>query len=121
MRVEYSKQGSRRCPTNSYLLLYSLRQPRCRRKNCGAYTTGKLETVSGYCIFGAPPAGRTTETFTFRTEAEAVKMANDTEYGLAAYFYNCDIGCIWRVAEALEYRTFEIERARLLGVGGRSG
>ena len=30
-------------------------------------------------------------------------MANDTEYGLAAYFYSRDIGRIWRVAEALEY------------------
>jgi acyl-CoA reductase-like NAD-dependent aldehyde dehydrogenase len=30
-------------------------------------------------------------------------MANDTEFGLAAYFYNRDIGRIWRVAEALEY------------------
>ena len=30
-------------------------------------------------------------------------MANDTEYGLAAYFYSRDIGRVWRVAEALEY------------------
>jgi succinate-semialdehyde dehydrogenase/glutarate-semialdehyde dehydrogenase len=30
-------------------------------------------------------------------------MANDTEFGLAAYFYSRDIGRIWRVAEALEY------------------
>ncbi len=37
------------------------------------------------------------------TEAEAVKLANDTEFGLAAYFYSRDIGRIWRVAEALEY------------------
>jgi succinate-semialdehyde dehydrogenase / glutarate-semialdehyde dehydrogenase len=41
--------------------------------------------------------------YRFRTEAEAVKMANDTEFGLAAYFYSRDIGRIWRVAEALEY------------------
>ena len=34
---------------------------------------------------------------------EAIKMANDTEFGLAAYFYSRDIGRIWRVAEALEY------------------
>jgi hypothetical protein len=32
-----------------------------------------------------------------------VKMANDTEFGLASYFYSRDIGRIWRVAEALEY------------------
>ena len=35
-------------------------------------------------------------------EAEAISMANDTEFGLAAYFYARDIGRIWRVSEALE-------------------
>jgi succinate-semialdehyde dehydrogenase/glutarate-semialdehyde dehydrogenase len=41
--------------------------------------------------------------FRFNTEAEAVSLANDTEFGLAAYFYGRDIARIWRVAEALEY------------------
>jgi len=41
--------------------------------------------------------------YRFKDEHEAVKMANDTEFGLAAYFYSRDIGRIWRVAEALEY------------------
>jgi len=41
--------------------------------------------------------------FRFQTEDEAVRMANDTEFGLAAYFYSRDIGRVWRVAEALEY------------------
>jgi succinate-semialdehyde dehydrogenase / glutarate-semialdehyde dehydrogenase len=41
--------------------------------------------------------------FRFKDEAEAIKMANDTEFGLASYFYGRDIGRIWRVAEALEY------------------
>ena len=41
--------------------------------------------------------------FRFKTEDEAIAMANDTEFGLAAYFYSRDIGRIWRVAEALEY------------------
>ena len=41
--------------------------------------------------------------FRFKTEAEAVALSNDTQYGLAAYFYGRDIGRIWRVAEALEY------------------
>ena len=41
--------------------------------------------------------------FRFHTEEEAVRMANDTEFGLAAYFYARDIGRVWRVAEALEY------------------
>jgi succinate-semialdehyde dehydrogenase/glutarate-semialdehyde dehydrogenase len=41
--------------------------------------------------------------FRFKTEEEAIRMANDTEFGLAAYFYARDIGRVWRVAEALEY------------------
>ncbi len=41
--------------------------------------------------------------FRFETEEEAVHMANDTEYGLASYFYTRDLGRAWRVMEALEY------------------
>ena len=41
--------------------------------------------------------------FRFRDEAEAIAMANDTEYGLAAYLYTRDNARIWRVGEALEY------------------
>lgn len=41
--------------------------------------------------------------FRFRDEDEAIRLANDTPFGLAAYFYSRDIGRIWRVAEALEY------------------
>ena len=41
--------------------------------------------------------------FRFETEADAVHMANDTEFGLAAYFYTRDLARSWRVAEALEY------------------
>ncbi|MFT9375835.1 NAD-dependent succinate-semialdehyde dehydrogenase [Komagataeibacter saccharivorans] len=41
--------------------------------------------------------------FRFRTEAEAIAMANDTEYGLAAYFFTRDHARVHRVAEALEY------------------
>ena len=41
--------------------------------------------------------------FRFKTDAEVVQMANDTEFGLASYFYSRDIARIWRVAEALEY------------------
>jgi succinate-semialdehyde dehydrogenase/glutarate-semialdehyde dehydrogenase len=40
--------------------------------------------------------------FRFRTEEEAIAHANDTEFGLAAYFYGRDVGRVWRVAEALE-------------------
>ena len=38
----------------------------------------------------------------FKDEAEAIALANDTEFGLAAYFYARDLGRVWRVAEALE-------------------
>ena len=41
--------------------------------------------------------------FKFSTEEEAIQMANDTEFGLACYFYARDVGRVWRVAEALEY------------------
>lgn len=39
----------------------------------------------------------------FDTEEDVIAMANDTEFGLASYFYTRDIGRVWRVAEALEY------------------
>ncbi len=41
--------------------------------------------------------------FRFSSDAEVIEMANDTEFGLAAYFYSRDLGRVWRVAEALEY------------------
>jgi succinate-semialdehyde dehydrogenase/glutarate-semialdehyde dehydrogenase len=41
--------------------------------------------------------------FRFDTEADAIRMANDTEFGLAAYFYTRDLSRAWRVSEALEY------------------
>jgi len=40
---------------------------------------------------------------TFKGEDEVLALANDTEYGLAAYFYSRDIGRVWRIAEGLEY------------------
>jgi len=39
----------------------------------------------------------------FTTEAEAITMANDTEYGLAAYFYTAGLARTWRIAEALKF------------------
>ncbi|HYM03412.1 MAG TPA: NADP-dependent succinate-semialdehyde dehydrogenase [Stellaceae bacterium] len=41
--------------------------------------------------------------FRFKTEQEAIQMANDTEFGLAAYFYSRDVNRTWRVSEALDY------------------
>ncbi len=47
----------------------------------------------------------------FENEADVIAMANDTEYGLAAYFYARDIGRVWRVAQALEYGMVGINEA----------
>ncbi len=41
--------------------------------------------------------------FRFSSDEEVIRLANDTEFGLAAYFFSRDIGRVWRVAEALEY------------------
>ena len=41
--------------------------------------------------------------FRFETEEQAIQMANDTEFGLASYFYSRDMGRVWRVSEGLEY------------------
>jgi succinate-semialdehyde dehydrogenase/glutarate-semialdehyde dehydrogenase len=54
-------------------------------------------------VFSEEIFGPVAPIFTFETEAEAIEMANDTEFGLAAYFYSRDIGRVYRVAEKLEY------------------
>jgi succinate-semialdehyde dehydrogenase/glutarate-semialdehyde dehydrogenase len=54
-------------------------------------------------IFREETFGPVAPLFRFKTEAEAIEMANDTEFGLASYFYGRDIGRVWRVAEALDY------------------
>jgi succinate-semialdehyde dehydrogenase/glutarate-semialdehyde dehydrogenase len=53
-------------------------------------------------IFRDETFGPVAPLFRFRTEGAAVEMANDTEFGLAAYFYSRDIGRVFRVAEAIE-------------------
>ncbi|WP_431017082.1 NADP-dependent succinate-semialdehyde dehydrogenase [Bradyrhizobium pachyrhizi] len=54
-------------------------------------------------IFREETFGPVAPVFRFSTEQEVIKLANATEFGLAAYFYGRDIGRIFRVAEALEY------------------
>jgi len=54
-------------------------------------------------VFREETFGPVAPLFRFKTEDEAIKLANDTEFGLASYFYSRDIGRIIRVAEALEY------------------
>jgi succinate-semialdehyde dehydrogenase/glutarate-semialdehyde dehydrogenase len=51
--------------------------------------------------------------FRFVEEAEAIQAANDTPFGLAAYFYSRDIGRVWRVAEALEYGILGINSGHI--------
>jgi len=54
-------------------------------------------------IFREETFGPVAPLFRFKTEEEAIRMSNDTEFGLAAYFYARDVGRIFRVAEGLEY------------------
>lgn len=54
-------------------------------------------------IFKEETFGPVAPLFRFKTDDEVIAMANNTEFGLASYFYSRDIGRVWRVAEALEY------------------
>ena len=58
---------------------------------------------SGMRVFHEEIFGPVAPLFKFRTEEEAIRIANDTPFGLASYFYSRDVGRIWRVAEGLEY------------------
>ena len=64
-------------------------------------------------IFREETFGPVAPLFRFTTEEEAVAMANDTEFGLAAYFYTRDIGRVFRVAEALEYGIVGINEGNI--------
>jgi succinate-semialdehyde dehydrogenase/glutarate-semialdehyde dehydrogenase len=61
-----------------------------------------VDVTSSMMVAREETFGPVAPLFRFKTEEEAVGMANDTEFGLAAYFYGRDIGRVWRVAEALE-------------------
>jgi succinate-semialdehyde dehydrogenase/glutarate-semialdehyde dehydrogenase len=54
-------------------------------------------------IFREETFGPVAPLIRFRTDEEVIALANDTEYGLASYFYSRDIGRVWKVAEALDY------------------
>jgi succinate-semialdehyde dehydrogenase/glutarate-semialdehyde dehydrogenase len=86
-------------------------------KGAKVMTGGKRHTL-GHSFFeptvltGVTPAmkvakeetfGPLAPLFKFGSDEEVVRLANDTEFGLASYFYSRDIGRVWRVAEALEY------------------
>ena len=61
-----------------------------------------VDVTSSMMVAREETFGPVAPLFRFKTEDEAIAMANDTEFGLAAYFYGRDIGRVWRVAEALE-------------------
>ena len=68
------------------------------------YTPTVLADVTGDMLCAKEETfGPVAPVFRFHTEAEVIAAANDTEFGLASYFYSRDIGRIFRVGEALEY------------------
>jgi succinate-semialdehyde dehydrogenase / glutarate-semialdehyde dehydrogenase len=71
--------------------------------NCFVQPTILTNVNDGMRVFREEIFGPVAPLFRFGTEEQAIAMANDTEFGLACYFYSRDIGRIWRVAEGLEY------------------
>ena len=63
--------------------------------------------------------GQLAPVYRFSTDADAIRMANDTEFGLAAYFYTWDITRVWKVAEELEYGMVGIN-TELISTRGRA-
>jgi succinate-semialdehyde dehydrogenase/glutarate-semialdehyde dehydrogenase len=61
------------------------------------------DVTTDMCVASEETFGPVAPLFRFSTEEEAIQMANDTEFGLAAYFFARDVGRIWRVSEELEY------------------
>jgi succinate-semialdehyde dehydrogenase/glutarate-semialdehyde dehydrogenase len=70
---------------------------------CFYQPTVLTEVTSDMAVFRNEIFGPVAPVVRFYTEEEVIKMANDSEFGLASYFYTRDIGRVWRVAEALEY------------------
>ncbi len=70
---------------------------------CYYQPTVLTEVTSDMAVFRHEIFGPVAPVVRFSTEEEVIAMANDTEFGLASYFYTRDIGRVWRVAEALEY------------------
>jgi succinate-semialdehyde dehydrogenase/glutarate-semialdehyde dehydrogenase len=61
------------------------------------------EVSANALVFREETFGPVAPLFRFKTEEEAIRLANDTPFGLASYFYSRDVGRIFRVSEALEY------------------
>jgi succinate-semialdehyde dehydrogenase/glutarate-semialdehyde dehydrogenase len=76
-----------------------------RHANGGSFfePTILTEVTTNMIVAREETFGPVAPVFRFQTEDEVIRLANDTEFGLAAYFYSRDIGRVWRVAEQLEY------------------
>ena len=70
---------------------------------CFYQPTVLTDVTSDMAVFRNEIFGPVAPVVRFSTEEEVIEMANDTEFGLASYFYTRDIGRVWRVAEALDY------------------
>jgi len=70
---------------------------------CYYRPTVLTEVTPAMAVFRNEIFGPVAPVIRFSTEEEAIGMANDTEFGLASYFYTRDIGRVWRVAEGLDY------------------
>jgi succinate-semialdehyde dehydrogenase/glutarate-semialdehyde dehydrogenase len=70
---------------------------------CYYQPTVLTDVTADMAVFRNEIFGPVSPVVRFSTEEEAIALANDTEFGLASYFYTRDIGRVWRVAEALEY------------------
>jgi len=70
---------------------------------CFYQPTVLTEVSADMAVFRNEIFGPVAPVVRFSTEEEVIEMANDTQFGLASYFYTRDIGRVWRVAEALDY------------------
>lgn len=76
---------------------------RAANGECFVEPTVLTDVTPSMRVFREEIFGPVAPLMAFETEAEAIQLANDTEFGLAAYFYTRDIGRIWRVAEGIDY------------------
>ncbi|MCH8142739.1 MAG: aldehyde dehydrogenase family protein, partial [Proteobacteria bacterium] len=76
---------------------------RAANGECFVEPTVLTDVTPSMRVFREEIFGPVAPLMAFETEAEAIELANDTEFGLAAYFYTRDIGRIWRVAEGIDY------------------
>jgi len=79
-----------------------------KQGSCFYLPTALADVTNDMAIATNEIFGPVAPIISFKTEQEAIEMANDTEYGLVAYFYVRDIGRVWRVSEALEFSMIGI-------------